>query len=47
MTHHCRFCGAPLEVTVVDLGMSPISNDYIVPERPLAMEPFYTLHVYI
>ena len=42
----CRFCGAPLETIVADLGMSPISNDYIAPEREMAMEPFYPLRAY-
>jgi SAM-dependent methyltransferase len=43
----CRFCGEPLDVTFADLGMSPISNDYIAPERHFAMEPFYPLHAYV
>ncbi|MFA6112293.1 MAG: class I SAM-dependent methyltransferase [Candidatus Latescibacterota bacterium] len=40
----CRFCGAPLTVTFVDLGMSPLSNAYVPPERVREMEPFYPLH---
>ena len=43
----CRFCGAPLSVTFVDLGMSPLSNAYVSPERAKAMEPFYPLHAYV
>lgn len=47
MTPACRFCNAPLEVSFADLGMSPISNDYIAPEHASAMEPFYPLHAYV
>jgi len=41
----CRFCGSPLELTVVDLGMSPLCESFLPPERIEAMEPFYPLHV--
>jgi hypothetical protein len=41
----CRCCGAPLEKTFVDLGMSPPCESYVPPERVNAMEPFYPLHV--
>jgi SAM-dependent methyltransferase len=40
----CRFCAAPLGPTFVDLGMSPLCESYIPPERLGAMEPFYPLH---
>lgn len=43
----CRFCGNLLRVSVADLGMSPISNDNIKPERLNSMEPFYPLHAYV
>lgn len=43
----CRFCGAPLVHTFVDLGMSPLSNAFIRPENYRAMEPFYPLHAYV
>ncbi|HXY20699.1 MAG TPA: class I SAM-dependent methyltransferase [Gemmatimonadales bacterium] len=43
----CRFCGAPLRHTVVDLGMSPLCESYVPAERVNAMEPFYPLHVYV
>src|SRR4051812_20883967 len=39
----CRFCAAPLEATFADLGMSPLANSYVPPERANAMEPFYPL----
>jgi hypothetical protein len=41
----CRFCDAPLGVTVVDLGMSPPCQSVLTPERLEAMERFYPLHV--
>lgn len=47
MNHGCRFCGSPLEVTFADLGMSPISNDYVAADKLMAMEPFYPLHAYV
>jgi len=41
----CRFCGAPLTTTFVDLGMSPLCESYIPADRLDEMEPFYPLHV--
>jgi len=46
-TAHCRFCGAELKHTFVDLGTSPICNDMISEERLNMMEPFYPLHVFV
>jgi SAM-dependent methyltransferase len=43
----CRFCGTPLEHRVVDLGMSPLCESYVPPERLDAMEPFYPLNVWV
>ena len=43
----CRSCGAKLEHTFVDLGMSPLANSYVKPEQLNRMEPFYPLHVYV
>ncbi len=43
----CRSCGASLEHTFVDLGMSPLANSYIKPEQRNHMEPFFPLHVYV
>jgi SAM-dependent methyltransferase len=42
---HCRFCEAPLELTMVDLGKSPLCESFLPPERLELMEPFYPLHV--
>lgn len=44
---HCRFCGAGLEHTFVDLGMSPLCESYLSAEQLNQMEPFYPLHVYV
>jgi len=41
----CRFCGAVLDATFVDLGMSPLCQTHIDAERLNHMEPFYPLHV--
>ncbi|MCA8903744.1 MAG: class I SAM-dependent methyltransferase [Hyphomonas sp.] len=44
---HCRHCGEPLSVRLVDLGTSPIANDYVAPERYAMAEPFYPLEVWV
>src|SRR5437867_6027256 len=43
----CRFCGTKLQHTFVDLGMSPLCESYVSPERLNQMEPFYPLHVHV
>ncbi|MBX9629215.1 MAG: class I SAM-dependent methyltransferase [Burkholderiales bacterium] len=43
----CRSCGAALEHSFCDLGMSPPSNAYVRPEDANRMEPFYPLHAYV
>jgi C-methyltransferase C-terminal domain/Putative zinc binding domain/Methyltransferase domain len=43
----CRSCGAELEHTFCDLGMSPLSNAFLSAERLERMEPFYPLHAYV
>ena len=43
----CRNCGAPLEHVFADLGMSPISNDFVATEKANAMEPFYPLRTHV
>jgi hypothetical protein len=45
ITLTCRNCGAALHHTFVDLGMSPLANSYVKPDRLNDMEPFYPLHV--
>ena len=41
----CRFCGSNLEHTFIDLGASPVANDYLSAAQLSQMEPFYPLHV--
>ena len=43
----CRFCRAPLTETFADLGMSPLSNSFIPPDRARSMEPTYPLHAWV
>ena len=43
----CRFCGAPLTMSVVDLGMSPLCESYISRDHLNHMEPFYPLHIFV
>ena len=43
----CRFCQSPLTHTFVDLGMSPLCQTVISPEKLSHMEPFYPLHTYV
>lgn len=43
----CRFCGAELRHTFVDLGMSPLCESYLRRDQLNQMEPFYPLHVYV
>ena len=44
-TPSCRFCGAALARTFIDLGCSPLANALLTPDRLDAMEPHYPLHV--
>lgn len=45
--YHCRYCAKPLKKTFVDLGMSPLCQTHIEPDRLNFMEPFFPLHVYV
>jgi 2-polyprenyl-3-methyl-5-hydroxy-6-metoxy-1,4-benzoquinol methylase len=48
MSHHtCRFCQHPLQHTFVNLGGSPISNDFLTAEQLDKSEKFYPLHTYV
>ncbi len=42
---HCRFCGKELTHTFVDLGLSPISNEYISEDNLEMGQYFYPLNV--
>jgi SAM-dependent methyltransferase len=43
----CRFCGAPLQITFCDLGMSPLSNAFVKPSQSHQGEVFYPLHAFV
>ena len=43
----CRWCGAELRHTFVDLGMSPLCESYAIRDRLNEMEPFYPLHAWV
>ena len=43
----CRFCGADLQQTFVDLGMSPLCETYPAPTDLNRGEVYYPLHVYV
>jgi 2-polyprenyl-3-methyl-5-hydroxy-6-metoxy-1,4-benzoquinol methylase len=45
--HQCRLCGAQLNRTFVDLGMSPLCESYVSDDRLDEAEVFYPLHVRI
>ena len=41
----CRVCGETLTLSFADLGVSPLANSYIEPERAAEPEPVFPLHV--
>jgi SAM-dependent methyltransferase len=43
----CRFCGAALATTFVDLGMSPLCQTHIHADQLHEREAFYPLHAYV
>ncbi|MGE5145579.1 MAG: methyltransferase domain-containing protein [Candidatus Eiseniibacteriota bacterium] len=43
----CRFCGAALTESVVDLGRSPPANAYLTAEELGRPEPSFPLHAYV
>lgn len=43
----CRFCGTGLRHTFVDLGMSPLCENFLTAEQLNTGESFYPLHVYL
>ena len=43
----CRFCGAGLQRTFIDLGMSPLCETYPSAEQLNRGETYYPLHVYV
>ncbi|VIO72018.1 class I SAM-dependent methyltransferase [Bradyrhizobium ivorense] len=43
----CRHCRSKLTLTLVDLGLSPVANDYVDPADCAKAEPFYPLKVLV
>lgn len=43
----CRFCGSELNISFIDLGMSPLANGYIKKNETESSELFYPLHAYV
>jgi SAM-dependent methyltransferase len=43
----CRFCSAPVDAVFADLGMSPLANSFLPPDRANSMEPFYPLRALV
>ena len=43
----CRFCGAPLAQSFVDLGATPPANNYLLESDLRHPEPFYPLHAFV
>ncbi|ABQ33302.1 MAG: class I SAM-dependent methyltransferase [Bradyrhizobium sp.] len=43
----CRHCGTELSLKLIDLGMSPVANDYVDPENYNRAEPFYPLEAFV
>ena len=43
----CRHCQEPLHHTFVDLGMSPLCESFVAPNKLDEMEPYYPLHVLV
>ncbi|NDV99577.1 class I SAM-dependent methyltransferase [Yangia sp. PrR002] len=46
LTDHppCRACGAPLTLTLVDLGLSPLANSYVPLDQTTTQDARYPLH---
>lgn len=43
----CRLCGAGLNTTFVDLGMSPLCESFLPADQTDRMEPYFPLHVLV
>lgn len=42
---HCRFCGKELSHTFIDLGLSPVSNEYVTADQLESGHCYYPLNV--
>lgn len=47
MKNTCRFCESELNLSVLDLGLSPFANSYIPITSSNCTESFYPLHIYV
>ncbi len=43
----CRHCGSELTLTLANLGLSPVANDYVDPANYTRAEPFYPLEALV
>ena len=43
----CRFCGTKLRHSFVDLGKSPLCENFLTREQLFEPEPFYPLHAFV
>src|SRR4030081_4110885 len=43
----CRHCGSELTLTLANLGLSPVANDYVDPVNYAKAEPFYPLEALV
>jgi SAM-dependent methyltransferase len=47
VTPTCRHCGHDLTLKLIDLGLSPVANDYVDPANYMKAEPFYSLETLV
>ena len=47
VTPKCRHCGHDLTLQLIDLGLSPVANDYVDPANYMKAEPFYPLETFV
>ncbi len=45
--HQCRLCGNTVDHTFANLGMSPLCESFVPPDRVDEMESFYPLHALV
>jgi hypothetical protein len=43
----CRHCGHDITLKLIDLGLSPVANDYVDPANYMKAEPFYPLEIFV
>lgn len=43
----CRFCGGPLTHTFADLGVTPLANSYVKPDRASSPDAAYPLRAFV